>query len=67
MFWQRYRYYEFTPRSVPRKAKAGIKVQSKRAGFGESWWAKRWFAVLDSFDIGKGLGELNEGDDDSRA
>src|SRR3990172_4088696 len=49
-FWRRRRP------SVPRKAKGGIKAQSKRGSFGESWWAKRWIAVLESFDIGARLG-----------
>jgi len=57
MSWQRYGYYrEFFPRSVPRRAKGGIKAQSKRGSFGESWWAKRWSAVLESFQIGARLG-----------
>lgn len=38
------------------KAKGGIKAQSKRGSFGETWWAKRWLAVLESFDIGARLG-----------
>lgn len=42
-------YREFYPRSRPRQAKGGIKAQSRR--FGESWWAKRWLEVLESFDI----------------
>ena len=49
-------YYEYFPRSRPRAAKGGIKAQSKRGTFGESWWAKRWIAVLESFDIGARLG-----------
>src|ERR1700730_13618414 len=42
--------------SKPRAAKGGIKAQSKRGKFGESWWAKRWIGVLESFDIGARLG-----------
>jgi uncharacterized Zn finger protein len=42
--------------SVPREAKGGIKAQSKRGTFGESWWARRWIAVLESFNIGARLG-----------
>ena len=38
------------------KARGGIKSQSKRGAFGESWWAKRWIAVLESFNIGARLG-----------
>jgi uncharacterized Zn finger protein len=48
-------YYEFFPRSKPRAAKGGIKAQSKRGAFGTSWWAKRWIAVLESFDLGARL------------
>jgi uncharacterized Zn finger protein len=48
--------YSFFKRSIPREAKGGIKAQSKRGGFGESWWAKRWIHVLESFNIGARLG-----------
>ncbi|MBN1419560.1 MAG: SWIM zinc finger family protein [Planctomycetes bacterium] len=50
------RGWEFFPPSRPRAAKGGIKAQSKRGSFGESWWAKRWIAVLESFHIGARLG-----------
>jgi uncharacterized Zn finger protein len=53
--WYRDFYPRF-PRSRPRQAKGGIKAQSKRGAFGESWWAKRWIAVLESFNIGARLG-----------
>lgn len=53
MSWYRYEYF---PRSRPRAAKGGIKAQSKRGAFGQSWWAKRWIAVLESFNIGARLG-----------
>jgi uncharacterized Zn finger protein len=46
-------YYTPTP---PREVKGGIKAQTKRGGFGKSWWAKRWIAVLESFNIGARLG-----------
>jgi uncharacterized Zn finger protein len=46
-------YYKPKPRI---KAKGGIKSQSKRGAFGESWWAKRWIATLESFNIGARLG-----------
>jgi uncharacterized Zn finger protein len=49
-------YRDLYPRSRPRAAKGGIKAQSKRGRFGESWWAKRWIEVLESFDIGARLG-----------
>jgi uncharacterized Zn finger protein len=53
--WYRH-YYPRFPRSRPRAAKGGIKTQSKRGTFGQSWWAKRWIAVLESFQIGARLG-----------
>jgi len=52
-YWDNYPY--FKP-SIPREAKGGIKAQSKRGTFGESWWARRWIAVLESFNIGARLG-----------
>jgi uncharacterized Zn finger protein len=53
--WYFREFYPRFPRSRPRKAKGGIKAQSKRGRFGESWWARRWIAVLESFDIGARL------------
>ena len=56
--WRRYDYYgyrDYYPPSRPREAKGGIKAQTKRGSFGQSWWAKRWIAVLESFDIGARL------------
>ncbi|MBI1918054.1 MAG: SWIM zinc finger family protein [Planctomycetes bacterium] len=47
MWWR-----EFYPKSKPRKAKGGIKASSKRGAIGQTWWAKRWVDVLESFDIG---------------
>ncbi len=46
-------YYDYRPTI---EAKGGIKAQSKRGAFGESWWAKRWIATLESFNIGARLG-----------
>ena len=45
-------YYDYRPTI---EAKGGIKAQSKRGAFGESWWAKRWIATLESFNIGARL------------
>ncbi len=53
MSWSFWRYYK---PSRPRAAKGGIKSQSKRGTFGESWWARRWIEVLESFNIGARLG-----------
>jgi uncharacterized Zn finger protein len=49
-------YREYFPPSRPRQARGGIKAQSRRGSFGQTWWAKRWLAVLESFDIGARLG-----------
>lgn len=49
-------YRGYYPPSRPKEAKGGIKAQSKRGSFGQSWWAKRWIAVLESFNIGARLG-----------
>jgi uncharacterized Zn finger protein len=38
--------------SVPRAAKGGIRAHSQQGGFGASWWARRWSAVLDGFQLG---------------
>ena len=46
----------FPPRSVPRRARGGIKAQSKRGSFGTSWWAKRWIGVLERMNVGARLG-----------
>jgi len=48
-------WYPRYPKSTPREAKGGIKAQSKRGAFGESWWAGRWISVLESFNIGARL------------
>ncbi len=53
---RRWGYYDYFKPSIPRSVKGGIKAQSKRGGFGENWWAKRWIAVLESFNIGARLG-----------
>ena len=52
----RWGYGGYFPPSTPKAAKGGIKAQSKRGAFGETWWAKRWIAVLESFSIGARLG-----------
>jgi len=45
-------YYE---PSRPLPAKDGIKAKTARGGFGQSWWAKRWIAVLETFGWGNRL------------
>jgi uncharacterized Zn finger protein len=45
----------FPPPSRPIEVAGGIRAQTKRGRFAESWWAERWIAVLESFDIGARL------------
>jgi uncharacterized Zn finger protein len=45
----------FFPKSKPIKPADGIKSKSQRGAFGESWWAKRWIQVLESYGIGTRL------------
>src|SRR2546423_10566540 len=54
----RWGYWDYFEPTKPRAVRGGIKAQSKRGTFGESWWAKRWIAVLESFNIG---GRLSRG------
>ena len=39
--------------SAPKAVTGGIKAQSKRGTFGQSWWGKEWITTLESFDIGE--------------
>ncbi len=49
-----YGFQYYTP-TTPIDVKGGIKAKNKRGAFGESWWAKRWIATLESFNIGARL------------
>src|SRR5437867_3070739 len=52
MSWREFRDFKpSTPLSVP----GGIRAQSKQGSFGNSWWARRWIAVLDAFQLGARL------------
>lgn len=51
----RWRDYDYFPPSSPRKVKGGIKAHSKRGAFTKNWWAKRWIAVLEGFNMGARL------------
>jgi len=39
----------------PRKVEGGIKARSGRGAIGESWWSRRFLAVLESFALGTRL------------
>ena len=49
----RWDYYPKPP--APLKADGRIKAEGKKGSFGTSWWAKRWQAVLEGFNIGARL------------
>ncbi len=51
-------YYDnyYFPPSRPRSVEGGIKAQSKRGEFGQTWWGRRWVQKLESFSIGARLG-----------
>ena len=50
-----HRYDGYFEPSRPRKARGGIKAQSRRGGVGLSWWASRWIEVLEGFELGARL------------
>lgn len=52
---RRWNDWGYFPPSRPLAAKGGIRAQSARGGFGESWWAKRWIGVLEAFELGARL------------
>lgn len=35
--------------SKPRKPKTSVQAKTQRGAFGQSWWAKRWIGVLETF------------------
>lgn len=53
MAW--YHEYGGFPPSQAREVKGGIKSQSRRGGFGQNWWAKRWIELIESFGLGARL------------
>ncbi len=52
----RFGYYGFYETTTPIPVKDGISSKSKRGGIGDTWWSKRWIAVLESFNMGARLG-----------
>lgn len=50
-YWEFYNY----PKTKAKEVKDGIKTKSKRGEIGETWWSKRWVAVLESFNMGARL------------
>jgi len=48
-------YWMHYERTEPKAVKDGLKAKSQRGSIGETWWSKRWVAVLESFDLGSRL------------
>jgi len=40
------------PPARPRDVKGGIRARSRRGAFGQTWWARRWLAVLEALELG---------------
>lgn len=49
-----YGFPSYAP-TVRRPAPGGIRAKSKRGGIGETWWSRRFIAVLESFSMGPRL------------
>src|SRR5215472_8821690 len=49
-----WRYRRYVP-SQPRSVEGGIKAQSRRGDIGETWWSRRFIAILESFDYASRL------------
>ena len=51
-YYDSWGYYE---PSHPIRVKDGIKTKKEYGQIGETWWSKRWIAVLESFNMGTRL------------
>jgi uncharacterized Zn finger protein len=40
-------YWNWYPKSKPRRPANGIRAKTERGQFGKSWWASKWIAALD--------------------
>jgi uncharacterized Zn finger protein len=45
----------FPPSSTPRKVKGGIRARASRGPIGQTWWSRRWLAVLEALGVGQRL------------
>lgn len=50
----RFDFVPFEPRN-PISVRGGIRAHSRRGGFGNSWWSRRWIDALEGFDLGARL------------
>ncbi|MGH7765246.1 MAG: SWIM zinc finger family protein [Candidatus Dormibacteraceae bacterium] len=49
------RRFGFFPKSTPLPAIGGLKAKSRRGDIGETWWSRRFLAILESFGFGSRL------------
>jgi uncharacterized Zn finger protein len=47
---------DWPPPSRPRRVEGGIKAHSRRGQIGETWWSRRFVAILESLGMGPRLG-----------
>jgi uncharacterized Zn finger protein len=45
-------FFDGFPNARPREVKGGIRARSRRGAFGQTWWARRWLAVLEALELG---------------
>ena len=50
-----YGWWQRDPPAKRIKVEDGIKARSKRGAFATKWWAQRWLAVLEGFNLGARL------------
>jgi uncharacterized Zn finger protein len=48
-------FRDFSDYRPPIRVEGGLKARSARGAIGESWWSKRFLAVLESFALGTRL------------
>jgi uncharacterized Zn finger protein len=46
---------EWPPRSRPRRVEGGVKARSRRGQIGETWWSRRFIAILEALGMGPRL------------
>ncbi|WP_324718068.1 SWIM zinc finger family protein [Carboxydochorda subterranea] len=49
------RYSPWPERTQPIPVEGGIRARSRKGAIGETWWSRRWVAVLESFGYGNRL------------
>src|SRR5712692_454057 len=53
--WRDNDYWDYYEPTRPIRVEGGIKTKKEYGQIGETWWSKRWIAVLESFNMGTRL------------